>query len=230
MFHNHKHFHHKKSQPEKNPKVVTQRVMTGNETIHILDVKETVSIGQIRKTYDNGMIEYGTFDKKGNLLVGMRVHPEYDGYWTTQKYEKGQFKNGVLCIGKEYELERRYGDTVEISYDVLGHLKMHFKYDSDYREEMLKTLWLDDQVVLEARTTYMCTKNHVDEELIQKLHKYLPGLKNESCASFRALNDNYLRKSSKFVRTLLDLASKKEMGHKRPDAPIKKESTRSYRP
>lgn len=218
----------KKTQPENNLKVVAQRVMTGDETIQILDIKEKVSFGQIRKEYDNGTIEYGTFDKAGYLLLGMRVHPVSYGYNSSQKYEKGQFKNGALYIGKEYELERRYGDTFEISYDLLGRLKMRFKYDSDYREEMLDSLWIDGQLVLKTHTTYMSTINHVDEEAIQKLNKYLPELKKESCASFAALNGNYLRKSSEFVKTLLDLASKKEMGHHLSAAPTAG-STRSYR-
>lgn len=222
-------FQPKKTQPENTLKVVVQRVMTGDETIQILDVKEKVGFGQIKKEYDNGTIEYGTFDKKGYLLLGLRVHPVSYGYYNSQKYEKGQFKNGVLYIGKEYELERRYGDTFEIAYDVLGRLKMRFKYDSDYREEMLDTLWIDGQAVLHTRTNYMSTKNHVDAEALQKLHQYLPGLKKESCASFNALNGNYLGKSSEFTKTLLDLASNKEMGHNRTAAPTG-ESKRSYRP
>lgn len=219
-------FQTKKTQPEKKPKVVAQNVMTGDETIHILDIKEKVSLGQIKKEYDNGTIEYGTFDNKENLLLGLRVQPVCYGYWTTQNYEKGQFKNGVLYIGKQYELEIRYGETWDIAYDVLGRLKMRFKYDSDYREDMLDTLWLDGQVVFETHTTYMSTKNKVDEEAVQKLHNYLPELKNVKCASFQSLDGNYLRKSSEFVKTLLDLASKKEMGHHLPVAQAKESKRR----
>jgi hypothetical protein len=221
-------FQPKNTRQENEPQVLAQRVITADETIKIYDVKEKVSVGQIRKEYANGIIEYGTFDKKGYLLQGLRVHPGERGWPYSIKYEKGQFKNGVLYIGKEYELRRSYGDTFEIAHDVLGRLKMRLKYDSDYHEEMLDTLRIDGQLVLEANTTYMCTRNHVDEAALLKLHKYLPGLKNESCASFQALNGNYLRKSSAFVTKLLDLASKKEMRHILPPAPAD-ESKRSYR-
>lgn len=224
----HKLFHPKKAQPENTLKVVSQRVVTADETIKIYDVKEKVSVGQIRKQYENGIVEYGTFDKKGYLLQGLRVHPGESGWPYSIKYEKGQFKNGVLYIGKEYELMRSYGDTFVIDHDVLGRLKMFLKYDSDYHEAMLDSLWIDGQLVLKTNTTYMSTRNHVDEVALLKLHKYLPGLKKESCASFAALNGNYLRKSSEFVTKLLDLASKKEMRHILPAAPTA-DNTRSYR-
>lgn len=224
----HKLFQHKKAQSENTLKVVAQRVITADETIKIYDVKEKVSVGQIRKEFANGIVEYGTFDKKGYLLQGLRVHPGESGWPYSIKYEKGQFKNGVLYVGKEYELRRSYGDTFVIDHDVLGRLKMFLKYDSDYHEAMLDSLWIDGQLVLETNTTYMSTRNRVDEAALQKLHKYLPGLKNESCASYEALNGAYLRKSSTFVTKLLDLASKKEMRHILPAAPPE-ESAKSYR-
>ncbi len=221
-------FQTKRTRPENQSQVLAQRVITADETIKIYDVKEKVSVGQIRKEFANGIIEYGTFDKKGYLLQGLRVHPGERGWPYSIKYEKGQFKNGVLYIGKEYELRRSYGETFEIAHDVLGRLKMRLKYDSDYHEEMLDSLFIDGELVLDAHTTYMSTRNRVDEAALLKLHKYLPGLKNESCSSFEALSGNYLRKSSEFVTKLLDLASKKEMRHILPAASAD-ESKRSYR-
>lgn len=221
-------FQPKKAQPDNKPRVIEQRVLTADETISIHDVIEKMSAGQIRKKFSNGVMECGTFDKAGHLLFGIRVHPGENGWPYSQKYEKGKFKNGVLYIGVEYELMTSHGGTFEIQYDVLGRLKMRFKYDSDYREAMLDSLWVDGQLVLKTNTTYMSTRNEVNQVVLQKLYKYLPELKKEAYASYESLNGNYLRKSSEFPKKLLELATKKEMRHIQQAAP-QQESARTFK-
>lgn len=201
--------------PENNHEVVDQEVVTRAKIIRILGEEVGISFGVIMKKYADGIVEYGTFDNKTGLLTdGIRVYPEDRPYYgkPSQRYEIGQFKNGNLFIGQDYNLYVNYGETITNSTVVVGRLRLSFSYDSDYREGMLDKAWIDEKLILETHTTYMSTKYLVNEENLAKLHQYLPALKEKQCASLSDLKDNYLRRSSEFVEALFDAAFRKELG------------------